>query len=493
MRLRLYLDVASHLHNRASYALELLATCLGISLDSCRDIESADIIYAPPPADGWNNPDDRIWIYACNVADWDDPTLSIAWLEEIPFFYKDQPPRVKQQGTHILADIVYSTYVLLTGVVEQNHPKDPWGGMLVAEQNAAPVQKLFGQPFVHHYLKLFKFALSAKFGNRFQPLPMWPEGKKYAIVLSHDVDAPYAHNPPRYFGENFARAFQTTHYLRAVKTAFDALWRLPAYFLRKNDPNFCFDRWQAFERTLRTHSCFYVASYHWPEIDSDPFDVNYSLTDRYLVPTLRELADAGWEIGLHASIGSKDFPGRFQIEGQRLADAVGLDQLKGVRQHYLCLDSEVPEVTLQSQAEANFLYDSSLGFNYYPGFRRGIALPFKPFNRLVDEAVPIWELPLTLMDGTIFYYQNVSFTEGQKAIGEHLANVAENQGAAVLDWHLRILSDNQPLNGAGLALQNVLNEVASSNEIFWASPAELIGWWEQRLKRIGQPDFVNLT
>ncbi len=70
----------------------------------------------------------------------------------------------------------------------------------------------------------------------------------------------------------------------------------------------------------------------------------------------------------------------------------------GQRYHYLRLDPHSNFATLDS---LGFLYDSTLGFADQPGFRAGIAQPFRPWDLEREQPLRLVEIPLAAMDVTL--------------------------------------------------------------------------------------------
>jgi hypothetical protein len=236
------------------------------------------------------------------------------------------------------------------------------------------------------------------------------------------------------------------------------------------------------EQKLRTKSCFYVAVLSSADRLSSPDDVTYDFRHPSITKALRTAVTGGWEVGLHASINAKTIFHGIEIEKRMLEDSLDGYRVRGVRHHYWAMEPQLPEQTLWSHVAAGFQYDSSLGLNDIPGFRRGMAWPFQPFDRDRGKSVPIVEIPPTLMDGGIFY-RDVSHDEGHIELQRHFERAFQYGGAVVLDWHLEQLNPSR-LRGAGPALSRVLLDLVSNSDIFWASPAELTTWWQNRRKRL---------
>ena len=249
-----------------------------------------------------------------------------------------------------------------------------------------------------------------------------------------------------------------------------------------DDPNFCFEAWTDLEASLSTAACFYVAVTTSADSGASPHDVNYDFRHPDVVAQLRRSVEAGWEVGLHASINASRIPNRIGDERAMLEGVLGAYQVEGVRHHYWSLDPELPERTLWRHAAAGMTYDSSLGLNDFPGFRRGMMWPFRPFDSERAREVPILEVPPTLMDASIFR-DHVTAEEGRRQIHAHVSHVRKFGGAAVLDWHLEQLNPAR-LHGAGSVLSSVLTELSGDGDVYWATPQEVANWWQTRRDRI---------
>jgi peptidoglycan/xylan/chitin deacetylase (PgdA/CDA1 family) len=139
-----------------------------------------------------------------------------------------------------------------------------------------------------------------------------------------------------------------------------------------------------------------------------------------LRPRLVELLLAGGaEIGLHGSYLAAEDASLLAEEKQRLEELAG--PVVGQRFHYLRVD---PAVNLAGLAGLGFRYDSSLGFADRPGFRGGIAHPFRPWDFATEQPLDLVELPLAVMDVTLAEERYLGLP----------AAVAERQLLDLVDW-----------------------------------------------------------
>ncbi|MCY2987501.1 MAG: hypothetical protein NTY19_06515 [Planctomycetota bacterium] len=477
--LQYFVDICPARHRQALYALGLLLEGGGLAACPTTSAEDADIVYSRlrPERCSANS----VWIKADGASDWNQPDAKIGWSDEVPYLYQNISPASSSEAGDMGGDCLYSTYAIVTGVMERNEQRDEWG-VIVATGSQLQRAGMLGLPVVAMYVDRLLRLLQQRRGP-FPTLDRWPNGKRFAVVLTHDVDNPFSRLPLSLRGAELLRALRTRRWCSTARWI--ASWGVEAgrricgaRSCSENDPNFCFDKWREVERKLGTRSCCYVAVTTRYDAHASPQDITYDFRQPLLREVLCRAIEQGGEIGLHASINSRNVAGRFSEEKELLESVLNGYRLKGLRHHYWTLDRDRPECTLQLHAKAGFQYDSSLGLNDSPGFRRGMAWPYQPFDPEQGTVIPIHELPPTLMDGGIFY-RPVSPAEGQSQIEMHLQTVARYGGAAVLDWHIEMLNARL-MNGAGPALCRVLTDLSLRSDVAWFSPVELLNWWTRR-------------
>jgi hypothetical protein len=468
----------------AEYAIRLLLEGIGVAGIRVGPASSADLVYSverPPDLH-----EKALWVRAADLTDWNSSNAKVVWSSELPVLCGSRQQSMSGDPDHIVEDIVYSTYATVTGALERDSPRNAWG---VPIGRSSPLNRngLLEFPVIAMYCSHLEAMLIRRQRAEIECVPRWPMGKRYAVVLSHDVDKPFTRAPwafyVRRFGRNVAQRAPgaALHGLmQMAKVA--AVTRMATLKDPIDDPNFCFEGWIDLERSLSAASCFYVA----PTSSGDPGgsrdDVNYDFRHPHILAQLRRALEAGWEVGLHASINARRNPSRLHDERMMLEGALGSFPVRGVRHHYWALDSELPERTFWHQVDAGLTYDSSLGLDDAPGFRRGMMWPFRPFDPERGEEVPILEVPPTLMDGSIFR-PTVTLEAGRQLIEAHLGHVRRFGGAAVLDWHLEQLNPAR-LHGAGPVLRDVLTDLATDGDVYWAAPQQVVSWWETRHRLI---------
>lgn len=140
----------------------------------------------------------------------------------------------------------------------------------------------------------------------------------------------------------------------------------------------------------------------------------------------------GKELGLHGSPESAYDPGALQRELDILRSLGYV--VRGYRSHYLNFDYQK---SFQLLEDAGLAYDSTLGYWEHIGFRAGISFPFFPFNIEQNRPFRVLEIPLIVMDTTLYSQRAMNLRPGA-ALRQlsRLINRAQNYGSQLsLLWH----------------------------------------------------------
>lgn len=255
--------------------------------------------------------------------------------------------------------------------------------------------------------------------------PRWG-GARFAVALSHDVDIPW-----RWTRRGIRLGAGRLKAARDVRTA----WRetrglagVPVHRLRGTDPNFSFERIVELERSRGASSVFFLMGAH-RVVQDGPAPETY---DRLRPRVVETLLGLGAEIGLHASYEAA-FDTALIAEEKTELERLGAT-LHGQRYHYLRVD---PHANLAPLADLGFAYDSSLGFGGSPGFRAGIAHPFRPWDFEHERPLDLVEIPLAAMDVTLAEprYLGLSVQAAERRLLALLDRAAEHGGGFSILWH----------------------------------------------------------
>ena len=203
---------------------------------------------------------------------------------------------------------------------------------------------------------------------------------------------------------------------------------MPVHKLRRSDPNWRFEKIISELRRRHARATFFVMSGHSVPEDGPAPEVYDRLRGR-LVETLRA---SGAEIGLHGSYMAAVEPERLALESERLRDLAG--SVAGHRFHYLRVD---PQLNLPVLDRLGFRYDTTLGFPDRPGFRAGIAQPFRPWDFERERPLDLIEIPLALMDATLAepHYLGLTLDQAERRLFDLIDWAEQNGGGFSVLWH----------------------------------------------------------
>jgi len=294
--------------------------------------------------------------------------------------------------------------------------------------------------------------------------PFWPDGKKFAVCLTHDVDRvkktfQYATNIIRYL------------YKGKIRLAFTQVLS----FLKKENPYWNFERIMEIERKLGAKSTFFFLNERQKVNWLSPkewklYRGRYNIKDPEIVDMIQRLDREGWEIGIHGSYNSYKDIEMLEKEKKILEKIVG-KKVHGISQHYCNL--EVPK-TWEFHEKLELKYDSSIGFVSDMGFRYGTCFPFHPFNPKKGKILSVWELPISIMDNACSYdHENV-----WKEILDILNNVERYNGVLVLRWHQSVFNEREfPLRSK---IYEKLIEICKERNAWITTARDLVEWLNAR-------------
>lgn len=254
-------------------------------------------------------------------------------------------------------------------------------------------------------------------------------GASFAVALSTDVDVPWRWTGRAALGSAARlKSAVLKGRARAAYREARALAAIPLHKLRGSDPYWRFEKITAELGRRGSRSTFFVMAGHRCPADGP----SPELYDRLRPKLVQTLQDHGAEVALHGSYTAADDPAQLAREAERLREIAG--QVSGHRFHYLRLDMQR---NLGAIEKLGFAYDCSLGFPDQPGFRAGIAQPFRPWNYETERPFNLVEIPLAVMDATLAeeHYLGLSARQAEPRLLELLDWAQENGGAFSLLWH----------------------------------------------------------
>lgn len=466
--LSIALRIPAEFDARARWTLGVLGTRWGLPLRFVSSVRDAHVVYGGAPHDaGTAVP------LPFDPAAYDGAGVGRAVVE--PDGLRWIAPGVADPAH---ADLVGGAYRLLALLDEGAVPEVERDARGIFRVAALPPtrREVLDQPLVETQAgALLERVLARHPGLAAARRPRWPGGAKWAIALSHDVDAARLGAPVEIFTQ-IAKALLrgSRDHLRLAGLGLSALAR------PDRDPWFAFDAWRAWEEARGMRSAFYV--FH--RAAGTPRDLNDCKSGLGDVPggwpLLRRMAAEGWEFGLHPSIHSKDTPGAFAASKLWLEERLGRP-VAGLRHHYWAIDWRRPARTLREHARAGFRYDSSMAWRDREGYRAGTALPYAPFDPESDRPLDLLELPCNLMDGHVLLAdprgrrrETASALERGRRIIERTREVG---GVLTPDWHQETAFNRLHVRGYLEALGALLGPRPAERDAWCATPGEIVEYW----------------
>jgi len=342
---------------------------------------------------------------------------------------------------------------------------------------------------VHDLMALLWAALSrAAVGGASLPrVPAWPEGRKFAVLLSHDIDL-WRKRTPRQLAKELARALAAPRRLAHI----------PRAFFRGPDPWADLDAIADLEAARGMHSTFFVFAGR-PNLRSHGVGIvnSYNAPREEVGQTLRRLAARGFEVALHGSFHSFDSPERLESERADLKALCGQPVL-GCRQHFLRL---AWPATWAAQAEAGITYDATLGYHDTDGYRAALAFPFRPFggphaekdetaektrfeseisnqqSAIRDSPLPL-VLPLIVSDGALLAHQRLGAEAAWERLRSHLERTEADGSLLGLLWHNTHFCELDAPGYPGV-YERALDWTRSHGG-WGAAAGEIAAWWSRR-------------
>jgi peptidoglycan/xylan/chitin deacetylase (PgdA/CDA1 family) len=283
-------------------------------------------------------------------------------------------------------------------------------------------------------------------------LPEYPDGKKFAVCLTHDIDFVFENA-----GAKFTKAVQAL-VSKDPKQAIRHLRQMP----NPRIPYWTFDDIMRLEEKYQVRSTFFFLA----NARSDS-NANYFLGD--LGPLLGHLHDGGWEVGLHGGLEAYMDVNRLKQEKGMVEKALG-HSVGGYRGHFLRF--RMPD-TWDLLVQAGFAYDCTIGYPDCAGFRNGMCHPYRPYDLRKGAFIDILELPLVIMDTSLFEHMRLNAQQAWELTSHLLDRVCELSGAITILWH------NNSFSGEMLDFYERMLRHCKEKEAWMTTCENLVGHWRK--------------
>jgi hypothetical protein len=247
----------------------------------------------------------------------------------------------------------------------------------------------------------------------------WPEGKRFVLIISHDIDLTRKYGVKSLVKDTLSLrvARLKEHYNMSVFGK-NVYWN--------------FQDLLRFYREKRLQSSFFVLAKKW-EKTQYRYDIKQSKFKRLV----QDILTQNHEIGLHSSRYSFDSPAVIIREKQKLEKIMG-QPVQGVRQHYLRL---LFPHAWRNFEQAGFSYDSSCGYNNAIGFRAGTSVPFRTFDYEQNKEIDLVEIPFSIMD---YAWEELSKDQLQRQnlFDKLIQQIVDTGGLIHVLWHPHNLAES---------------------------------------------------
>jgi len=279
----------------------------------------------------------------------------------------------------------------------------------------------------------------------------YPENKKFAVCLTHDIDDIYPSWKYRIF----------TSFKFGLKLKFKNTYDR---FFKKENPYWNFREIIELEKKYNAKSSFYFMT-----AEKDIHGFRYRIND--LKDVLKYIIENDCEVGLHGGYYSYNNLKKIKNEKKKLEKIISRKVI-GYRNHFLRF--KVPD-TWRLLYKAGFKYDTTFSYADMIGFRNGMCHPFKPYDLGTNEKIDIIEIPLIIMDGTLFEYMKLDINEAWKISKKLIGIVERYNGVLTVLWH-NTSFDDIFYKGWNAVYKKILSYCYNENA--WMTNGEEIHkWW----------------
>jgi len=358
----------------------------------------------------------------------------------VEFFRGSKPviPQANLRGTETPDlfgfDVVASAFYWLSGwhevtqSIRDQHGRFPFSASLQAELDTGP-----GAPVDAYRERLAAELERVGAGVKRRT---W-NGRKAAVCVTHDLDYPRKWRPGILYAETMANIVRPSNHSRLQ--GFVRLTSAIAKALVNGDPyRNCTNRFIEDAGEAHSERTFFLKAG-----DHGRYDTSFSLTSSSARKMISAIRNSGSEIGLHPSYFASEHPAYLEREAEQLKRACDGIDIRSIRSHYLRFNHVL---TPTLYADNGFFIDSTLAFAEREGFRNGTCLPFEIYDLEKNRPTGLWEMPLAVMDSTLFWYRQMNADEAFEATKSLAETVMKYGGVLVLLWH-NILWD--PLGNEG--------------------------------------------
>jgi hypothetical protein len=346
-----------------------------------------------------------------------------------PLFTQEGPGRFS-----CTEDILASIVLTLSRFEEIVSPARDDHGRFPASASAAFCRNYLNRPIVDEYGLALQQILELL-------MPGWrPAPRALRVKITHDLDQ---------IGIPFSLKSTIGHLLKR---------KSPLFFMRDFlslgtgvEPAFLKQVRDICQLSLQRHL---HSTLYWMASTPGPSDWGYDVEDLRIARVMRWAREHDVEMGVHPGYDTFLSPALLEQQVQRCRKALQNERIGG-RQHYL---RWCPKTWVHWE-RCGLLYDSSVGFVNYPGFRAGTCVPYLPWLWLENRRADLLEIPLVVMDVALLAIDHGKVLEVVEKLVQRCAVVG---GVCTLVWH-----NNRLASPEGRYYPGVLDALSSGSDYDW--------------------------
>ena len=335
-----------------------------------------------------------------------------------PFLFGEDKVIVDSDNVIIYADLIASSYFLLSRYEEIIHPecRDQYGRFCGSD--AVIFQQGYAlRPIIDEY-SAFLSELLVRIGHKQNV------DKIDKIYLTHDVDHPFMFYRCDMVIKQWIK--NLLHIRTPVHKCFEK------YVCSERDPYNTFDRIFDYDNKLKEkygdhveNICFIIAAKG--HLSNEYVDLNIAKFRKLI----RKIVDNNCKVGIHLSFEAGEYSKLIHREISRLPDEVDKTHLIS-RNHFLrwIYPEDVDVMEYEGIQE-----DYTLGYADQVGFRVGTCRPYKFINPYSGRVSKVTEIPLEIMDGTLDGYMHLSKEKAVLVCKQIIDQVYKYHGALNVLWH----------------------------------------------------------
>ena len=363
----------------------------------------------------------------------------VKWIQNLPVLFPGSPVNnffhLSDSNIIFHHDLLKSSFYLLSGFQEKKIETHDSLGRFLYESSVQSKLNIIHKPVVNYYFEeiitgIREFCTLR--GIEFVKKVHFPG---FAFFLTHDVDRVKYYNLNNFlytakliFG--LSKSDKKKAFL--IKELFRIGINILNVFNRK-DPFWNFKYLSDIEKKLELKSTYFFL----PK-DQKHVDAYYNIGDKKIRNLIEFLQCEGNEIGLHGTVRSHLSLVALDKIYKEFLSITGLKRI-GIRQHRLMWMH--PETAIRHE-KVGIFYDSTLCFAAHEGFRNSYCHPFRLFDFENNRILSCWEIPLNVMDSTLFHNRKLSTSEALSSITTILNEIKKFHGVFTLLWHNSYLNED---------------------------------------------------